>query len=81
MIIGMFIMYNDEHNRIAQTRETPTEIQGIAYARTWTGRWDCTTTSTLRTTGGDDPVKDMVRCDDGEVITLEADIPISTMSA
>ena len=78
LIMGMFIMYNDERDRIAQTRETSTEIQGDRIREdvdgtlglhnniNFTNDWGATTA-----------VKGiMVRCDDGEVITLDADIPI-----
>ena len=78
LIMGMFIMYNDERDRIAQQRETSTEIQGDRIREdvgatlgldgniNFTSDWGAAT-----------EVKGiMVRCDDGRVITSDEDVRI-----
>ena len=78
LIMGMFVMYNDERDRIAQNRETSTEIQGDRIREdvdatlgldgniNFTNDWGAAT----QVTGI------MVRCDDGRVITSDEDVRI-----
>lgn len=83
LIMGMFIMYNDERDRIAQQRETSTEIQGDRIREdvgatlgldgniNFTNDWGAAT-----------EVKGiMVRCDDGRVITSDEDVRIPSTGA
>ena len=78
LIMGMFIMYNDERDRIAQQRETSTEIQGeriredigmqigIDGSINFTNDWGAATSVEGI----------MVRCDNGTVITSDIDFRI-----
>ena len=80
IIMGMFIAYNDDRDRIAQQRETSTEIQGDRI------REDVG--ATLELTGDLNVTNDwgeatqvtglMVRCDDGRVITADENVRIPT---
>lgn len=80
IIMGMFITYNSERDRIAQQREESTEIQGDRI------REDVG--ATLELTGHVNVTNDwgqatqvtglMVRCDDGRVITADEDVRIPT---
>ena len=76
--MGMFIMYNDERDRIAHDRETSTEIQGDRIREDVGGTVGLHGNINLTNDwGAATEVKGiMVRCDDGEVITLDADILI-----
>lgn len=78
IIMGMFIAYNDDRDRIAQKREASTETQGDRIREdvdamlgldgniNFTNDWGEAT----QVTGV------MVRCDDGRVITADEDVRI-----
>ena len=76
--MGMFIVYNTERDRIAHDRETSTEIQGDRIREDVDGMLDLHHNLNFTNDwGAATEVKGiMVRCDDGRVITLDADIPI-----
>ena len=80
LMMGMFIMYNDERDRIAQQRETSTEIQGDRIREDVGARLELTGDVNVTNDWGEATQVTglMVRCDDGRVITADEDVRIPT---
>ena len=78
LIMGMFIVYNTERDRIAHDRETSTEIQGDRIREDVGGTLGLHGNINLTNDWGAATTVNgiMVRCDDGRVITSDEDIPI-----
>ena len=80
LIMGMLIMYSDERDRIAQQRETSTEIQGDRIREDVGATLELTGDNNVTNEWGEatQVTGPMVRCDDGRVITADEDVSIPT---
>lgn len=80
LIMGMFIAYSDDRDRIEQSRGESTEIQGDRIREDVGGELYLNRTMRLTNEWGAATAVTgvMVRCDDGRVITADADIDIPT---